>query len=251
MLPDFQIFIVRHLSLSISVLMLVGCRVRTLGWCSAWCVLQLGNHDKNRVSSRLGSDLIDALNMVILLLPGTPVTYYGEEIGEGCSRKAFYPSPCLLPAILTSFRQSRALSHLRSLSTGMEDTDISWEDTVDPSGCSWGPDLYHKYSRDPARTPMQWDDTDFAGEDVWLLFGVVYCRVHLRTLNFSREPKLTRGWCISVCVRCVAVHSMILLFTVSHKSNSWLSLVMQPFINFSSHSVPLTPLPCLHRVHQW
>lgn len=59
---------------------------------------------------------------------------------------------------------------VRSLPTGMEDTFISWEDTVDPSGCRWGPELYQKYSRDPARTPMQWDDTDFAGKNfVWAL----------------------------------------------------------------------------------
>lgn len=111
-----------------------------------WPNWVLGNHDKNRVSSRLGTDLIDALNMVILLLPGTPVTYYGEEIG-------------------------------------MEDTFISWEDTVDPSGCRWGPDLYQKYSRDPARTPMQWDNRDFAGftngSSTWLPVNPNYPKVNV------------------------------------------------------------------------
>lgn len=34
------------------------------------------------MASRVGEDLVDALNMMILLLPGTPVTYYGEEIGK-------------------------------------------------------------------------------------------------------------------------------------------------------------------------
>ena len=43
---------------------------------------QLGNHDQPRVSGRLGTDIVDALNMVSLLLPGTAITYYGEEIGE-------------------------------------------------------------------------------------------------------------------------------------------------------------------------
>ena len=42
---------------------------------------QLGNHDNPRISSRFGEDLVDALNMFTTLLPGTAVTYYGEEIG--------------------------------------------------------------------------------------------------------------------------------------------------------------------------
>jgi len=64
--------------------------------------------------------------MLNLLVKGTAVTYYGEEIG-------------------------------------MEDTWISWEDTVDPAGCNMGPDRYETFSRDPARTPMQWDDTKNSG----------------------------------------------------------------------------------------
>lgn len=47
---------------------------------------QLGNHDNGRVASRLGVDLSDALNMVSLLLPGTAITYYGEELGEESAR---------------------------------------------------------------------------------------------------------------------------------------------------------------------
>ena len=43
---------------------------------------QLGNHDNGRIGTRLGKDITDALNMVSLLLPGTAVTYYGEEIGR-------------------------------------------------------------------------------------------------------------------------------------------------------------------------
>uniref|UniRef100_A0A0P4VX34 Glycosyl hydrolase family 13 catalytic domain-containing protein n=1 Tax=Scylla olivacea TaxID=85551 RepID=A0A0P4VX34_SCYOL len=65
-----------------------------------WPNWVLGNHNNNRVSSRLGTDLIDALNMMALLLPGTPVTYYGEEIGEGCSGKAAVRA---MPAPLPTF----------------------------------------------------------------------------------------------------------------------------------------------------
>lgn len=61
-----------------------------------------------------------------LLLPGVSVTYNGEEIG-------------------------------------MENTWISWEDTKDPQGCNAGKEGYEKVSRDPARTPFQWDNTTSAG----------------------------------------------------------------------------------------
>lgn len=95
----------------------------------------LGNHDQRRISERFGEELTDAMIMVQQLLPGTPVTYYGEEIG-------------------------------------MEDTFISYEDTQDPQGCNAGPDRYDKFSRDPQRTPMQWDTTFNAGfstaEKTWL-----------------------------------------------------------------------------------
>lgn len=64
--------------------------------------------------------------MMVLLLPGVGVTYNGDEIG-------------------------------------MEDTWISWEDTKDPQGCNAGKDHYETASRDPERTPFQWDDTTSAG----------------------------------------------------------------------------------------
>lgn len=44
-------------------------------------VLQLGNHDTGRVATSQSRTLVNALNALLLLLPGTPVTYYGEEIG--------------------------------------------------------------------------------------------------------------------------------------------------------------------------
>lgn len=58
--------------------------------------------------------------MIMLLLPGTPVTYNGEEMG-------------------------------------MEDTDVSWEQTKDTVGINAGPMKYKLFSRDPERTPMQWN----------------------------------------------------------------------------------------------
>jgi alpha-glucosidase len=86
----------------------------------------LGNHDQKRLSSRLGVGRADVLNILLQTLPGMAVTYYGEEIR-------------------------------------MVDVPISWEDTIDPAACNTDPEVYYYYSRDPARTPMQWDDTNNAG----------------------------------------------------------------------------------------
>jgi alpha-glucosidase len=73
--------------------------------------------------------MVDVMNMLALLLPGTAITYYGEEIG-------------------------------------MEDTFISWEQTVDPAGINAGRHRYLNRSRDPERTPFQWDDTPNAGMEI-------------------------------------------------------------------------------------
>ena len=88
----------------------------------------LGNHDNWRLGSRFGQENMDGFNMVSLLLPGVAVTYNGEEIG-------------------------------------MVNTEVSWEDTVDPAGLNCGPEHFTEEgcSRDPERTPMQWNTEPQAG----------------------------------------------------------------------------------------
>nr|AJR29308.1 alpha amylase [Antheraea pernyi] len=86
-----------------------------------------GNHDNNRVASRFSPEMVDGINMIVLLMPGIAVTYMGEEIG-------------------------------------MVDGYVSWEDTVDPSGCNTDdPINYWTASRDPERTPFQWNAEQNAG----------------------------------------------------------------------------------------
>ena len=46
----------------------------------AWANWVLGNHDNPRIASKAGLYLARALNVLLLSLPGTPTTYYGEEI---------------------------------------------------------------------------------------------------------------------------------------------------------------------------
>ncbi|KFP02951.1 Neutral and basic amino acid transport protein rBAT, partial [Calypte anna] len=46
-----------------------------------WPNWVVGSPNSARVSSRLGKEYVNVINMLLLTLPGTPVTYYGEEIG--------------------------------------------------------------------------------------------------------------------------------------------------------------------------
>lgn len=46
-----------------------------------WANWVVGNHDKPRIGTSAGPTYVRALNMMLLTLPGTPTTYYGEEIG--------------------------------------------------------------------------------------------------------------------------------------------------------------------------
>lgn len=45
----------------------------------------------------------------------------------------------------------------------MTDQWLSWNDTVDPAACNSNPSIYEKFSRDPERTPFQWNDQMNAG----------------------------------------------------------------------------------------
>ncbi|XP_030031300.1 maltase A1 [Manduca sexta] len=115
-----------------------------------------GNHDNNRVASRFSPELVDGINMIVLLMPGIAVTYMGEEIG-------------------------------------MVDGYVSWEDTVDPSGCNTDdPINYWTVSRDPERTPFQWNADKNAGfssgHKTWLPVAAGY-----ETLNVEVQKAVERS----------------------------------------------------------
>lgn len=123
---------------------------REIDYVPNWVV---GNHDQHRVVNRLGLNRTDLLNIMVQTLPGIAVTYNGEEIG-------------------------------------MTDQFISWENTIDPLACNQDPDTYEALSRDPARTPFQWDDSRNAGfsnaNSTWLpgLISIV-CRFSCNSLIYS------------------------------------------------------------------
>ncbi|KAL0120271.1 hypothetical protein PUN28_008138 [Cardiocondyla obscurior] len=109
----------------------------------------LGNHDNPRVGSRF-PDRSDHMVMLSMVLPGLAVAYNGDEIGM------------------------------------LDKRDISWQDTVDPQACNAGEAQYQKVSRDPERTPFQWDATKNAGfstaDSTWLPVNDNYL-----SLNLARQ----------------------------------------------------------------
>ncbi|WP_285009869.1 alpha-amylase family glycosyl hydrolase [Pedobacter faecalis] len=88
-----------------------------------WPNWVLGNHDRPRIVSRIGTDQARVAAMLLLTLRGTPTMYYGDEIG-------------------------------------MRDIPIPFDEVQDPQGLNM-PEK--NLSRDPCRTPMQWDDSNNAG----------------------------------------------------------------------------------------
>ncbi len=103
----------------------------------AWPNWVLGNHDQVRIRGRVGNDQLRVAAMLLLTLPGTPTMYYGDELG-------------------------------------MRDVPIPEDEIHDPQGLNMpGKNL----SRDPCRTPMQWDNTAYAGfsdAKPWLRIDKLY-----------------------------------------------------------------------------
>ena len=89
----------------------------------SWPNWVLSNHDRPRIASRVGAQQAGVAAMLLLTLRGTPTIYYGDEIG-------------------------------------MRDVAILSKKYQDPQGLNMPA---KNLSRDPARTPMQWDDSQHAG----------------------------------------------------------------------------------------
>lgn len=97
---------------------------------------------------------------LLLTLPGVAVTYNGDEIGMIDSR------------------------------------DIPWEDTLDPQACNTNdPNNYKWASRDPVRTPFQWDSSAYAGfkeaagAEPWIKVNPNYV-----TLNLAAQQAAAKSY---------------------------------------------------------
>ncbi len=126
----------------------------------AWPNWVLGNHDQHRFATRVGADQARMGLMLLLTLRGTPINYYGDEIG-------------------------------------MHDVPIPPDRVQDPWE-KYTPGL--GLGRDPERTPMQWDggpNAGFcpAGVEPWLPIAPDYREINVAiererpdsTLSFLRQ----------------------------------------------------------------
>ncbi|MHB1130946.1 MAG: glycoside hydrolase family 13 protein [Chloroflexota bacterium] len=113
------------------------------GWNSQY----LSNHDQPRQVSRFGDDgqyRVESAKLLatfLHLLQGTPFIYQGEELGM--TNVAF--------SSIEDYRDISTRNHYRELVD---------EEGVDRQAAL---ELVHRKSRDNARTPMQWDDSENAG----------------------------------------------------------------------------------------
>ncbi|XP_050543464.1 maltase 2-like isoform X6 [Daktulosphaira vitifoliae] len=139
-----------------------------------WPNWVLGNHDNSRIASRFDPMLVDGLHMFQMLLPGTPVTYYGDELG-------------------------------------IRDTFVRWDQTIDKGALNVGPERYEKFTRDPVRAPFPWNYSIHGGfsygEKTWLPVSPDYWKdnvqseekykSHLKTYkqltDLRKKPTFTHG----------------------------------------------------------
>ena len=113
---------------------------------NAWNAVFWCNHDQPRVVSRFGDEgkywkeSAKMLGTVIHCLRGTPYVYQGEEIGM--TNTDFTD--------ISQFKDVESLNHYQIL----QDKGLSASDALR---------IIQIHSRDNGRTPMQWDDTKYAG----------------------------------------------------------------------------------------
>jgi alpha-glucosidase len=111
----------------------------------AWPNWVIGNHDQPRIATRIGVAQARTAAMLLLTLRGTPMMYYGEEIG-------------------------------------MTDVVIPAAEVQDPAEKN---EPGKGMGRDPERTPMQWDGSKFAGFTAgtpWLRLAADHATVNVATL---------------------------------------------------------------------
>ncbi|XP_046826177.1 maltase 1-like [Vespa crabro] len=153
----------------------------------------LGNHDRSRTASRYPKREFQ-MAMLPMILPGVAVTYYGEEIGM------------------------------------VDKSDISWEDTQDPQGCNAGKEKYQSRSRDPYRTPFQWDSSKNAGfsngNRTWLPVHENYKVLNLENQKNMTRQSLYKAYRSLIQLRKTSralkegvLKTMVVKFTIGHSQN--------------------------------
>lgn len=139
----------------------------------AWNSLYFCNHDQPRIVSRLGSEKDEyrelsakCIATCLHMMQGTPYVYQGEELG-------------MTNTVFKSVDDFRDLESINAYHELTENGIISPEELF--------PKLCHQ-SRDNARTPMQWDDSENAG----FTTGKPWINVNPNYKKINAKEQLTR-----------------------------------------------------------
>lgn len=128
----------------------------------AWNSLFFCNHDQPRVVSRLGDDSpisAKCIATMLHMMQGTPYVYQGEELGM--TNCPFGP--------IENYRDIESINAYHEL------TEAGLREPEELLGC-----IAYK-SRDNARTPMQWDDSEHAGfttGEPWIMVNPNYKEIN-------------------------------------------------------------------------
>lgn len=134
----------------------------------AWNSLYWENHDQPRSVSRFGNDSDEyreisakMLATCIHMMQGTPYVYQGEELGmTNCPFNT-----------LDNFRDLESINAFHELT---EQSKMTEEDMMAAIGYK---------GRDNARTPMQWDDSAYAGfstANPWIMVNPNYTKINAK-----------------------------------------------------------------------
>ncbi len=118
-----------------------------------WPNWVLSNHDRPRIAARIGALQARLAIVLLLTLRGTPTFYYGDELGLG--------DICIPP----------------------DRVQDPWALNEPGSGAG----------RDPARTPMQWDKSQFAGfssREPWLPLSADHKTRNVKTMKEDNDSVL-------------------------------------------------------------
>lgn len=143
----------------------------------AWNSLYWENHDQPRSVSRFGNDSDEyreisakMLATCIHMMQGTPYVYQGEELGmTNCPFNA-----------LDNFRDLESINAFHELT---EQGKMTEEDMMAAIGYK---------GRDNARTPMQWDDSAYAGFSTatpWIMVNPNYTKINAKD-QINREDSV-------------------------------------------------------------
>ena len=143
----------------------------------AWNSLYWENHDQPRSVSRFGNDSDEyreisakMLATCIHLMQGTPYVYQGEELGmTNCPFNT-----------LDNFRDLESINAFHELT---EQGKMTEEDMMAAIGYK---------GRDNARTPMQWDDSAYAGfstANPWIMVNPNYTKINAKD-QINREDSV-------------------------------------------------------------